>query len=99
MQIPAVLLGMDAEEFFHGLPPFDPSNEMAGLQALDKWISWLVSEPKVGAAEGHVKGGRWLDCCIKLAYMDTRQVAVATDDGSYRSPIIRIVQTEGRAPS
>lgn len=105
IQIPVILLGMDAEEFFHGLPPFDPSKDKTAHQTLHKWASWLAgSDPKGGGAVAGRDvsaggGGRWLDCCIKLAYMDTQQVALATKDEGYRSPIVRIVQTVGRGPT
>ena len=120
-------MGMEAERFFAGLPPFDPSKSIKDVRALTHWVDWLSRMPLAaegggvagavvagGAGSGGGVGGSsggggvgaglplpgsgagccWLDCCVKLAFLDRGTAA----NGSWYMPSIRLVQTVGRAP-
>ena len=114
-------MGMEAERFFAGLPPFDPSKSSKDVRALTHWVDWLGSIAEGGGVAGAVAPGGggggvggssgsggaglplpgsgagccWLDCCVKLAFLDE---GAAAANGSWYMPSIRLVQTVGRAP-
>ena len=46
------MLGKEAERFFSGLPPFNPTTDAKGAEALAKWLSWLMSSPQPPMASG-----------------------------------------------
>ena len=58
LQIDAIMLGKDAEYFFSGLPPFNPSTDVKGAEALAKRLSWLMSGPQPPMASGPASAAR-----------------------------------------
>ena len=93
-----MLLGRDAEQFFQGLPPFPP-NRPDQVSKLQEWLSLLAQNPAQAAAGpsgdgSDAGGGAWLDCCVKLAFLD--QVGQGPE---WVMPSIRMVQTEGHSPA
>ncbi len=111
MQVEVVLIGRDAEHFFTGLPPFDPhgAGSSAATGRLDARLAWLTTPPPLPSSRpqwgedaapqpGSGAGCRWLDCCVKLAFLVRPAAAAAAEGGTWQMPCIRLVQTAGRGP-